>query len=117
MAVETKKARNPDRKGGKAWKKSHGQPVVKKVKSAEKVARQDKKMMSDGKGCPITLPSTDWNWLQNMMSDRWPSTHKLRTLDAWIEYHRKSPRKDDGIPLVIETNPEAKGRPNNKKGR
>lgn len=105
-ATKTAKARNPDRKSGKAWSKNHG---VTKSKPAvdEKVLAPEKKVSAGGS--PVTMPTVSFESLAKLMAARWPSTRKVRAIDAYIDWHKgRGGVKDEGVPLVVESNPEAK---------
>jgi len=60
-----------------------------------------------GGGSSITLHNVTWEWATKAMTARWPNTRRVRLLDAWIEQNKGTARHD-GVPLVIENNPEAK---------
>ena len=103
-ATKTAKARNPERRSGKAWGKNHGVEKAKKTPSAEKVEARPK--VSKG-GCPITMPTVSYEALAKMMISRWPNTRKVRTIDAYIDFYKgKGSVKDESMPVVVESSPE-----------
>lgn len=94
-ATKTAKARNPERKSGKAWSKSHGVVKAKPAKSAEKVEALPK--VSKG-GSPVTMPTVSFEAMGKMMASRWPSTRKVGAIDAYIAWSKgKVTVKEDGL--------------------
>ncbi|HEY6019051.1 MAG TPA: hypothetical protein VIY48_03900 [Candidatus Paceibacterota bacterium] len=112
MATKTAKARNPERRSGKAWGKDHNVVKAKPAPSPEKVARRKAKApVGQGKmdHAPVTMPKISWEWAARVMSSRWPNTRKVRSADAYFAWEKAEPaRKDDVVVPVIEINPEIK---------
>ena len=109
----TAKTRNPDRKNGKAWGKNHA-PAVKvlspeaQLRKAEKDLRRQRTAQFSGydRKPNITMPRITWRWAEEIMVARWPSTRRLRMLDAALAQQRGKPRS--AVALAVEPNPEAK---------
>ena len=106
------KTPNRERPNGKAWSKAHGadsKPVS--AATQERRARHQHKLdmiIRREPGSPTTMPEINWGWFENIMTSRWPKTRKLLNIDAHFVQTRGKRRDDDGVPLVVEINPEAK---------
>ena len=108
MTTKTAKARNPDRRNGKAWGKSHDVSVKALTPEAQKrKAQKDTRrsqVVTHGGGSSITLPRITWEWAEATLTSRWPNTRKVRTVSAWMAQSKGS---DDPF-STVESNPEIK---------
>ena len=98
-ATKTAKARNSERRSGKAWGKNHGVVKAKPVKVAEAGPK-----VSKG-GSPVTMPSVSFEAMGRMMASRWPSTRKLAAIDSYINWSKgRTAVREDGISVSSRKN-------------
>lgn len=112
MATKAVKTRNPDRRSGKAWGKNHNAParVLSPEAQARRAAKKAKRaqVIRHERGLSITMPNITWEWATETMRSRWPNTRKVRVVDTYIAMTKGNTDSADGLPLVVEPNPEAK---------
>ena len=93
MAEKDKKARNSERRNGKAWSKSHNAtPRVLSNEEQERKTHKDAERVSRTiqhvHGWSITMPTITWEWVERAMVSRWPDTKKVRMVDSVLAMER-----------------------------
>lgn len=94
--MKTAKTRNPERRSGKAWGKSHNDPAKKKL-TAEQEARKmhkdaerkKRRPAQSERGFSLTMPQLTWEWCADSMNGRMANTRRYRTMDAVFNQERR----------------------------
>lgn len=95
------------RKSGKAWSKAHN-AAPKILSEATQKRRAEHKLavarrIRHEPGSPTTMPEINWDWFQDIMTYRWPSTRRLRSIDNHMAQTRGKRRYDESVPVVVVT--------------